>query len=109
MEDADFSSMATLEVSNTDSEPKPNSRPRKRPRRALEEAKEAKSQPSTSNTKLFVPFRALGLVTNHIPFVIQTRSFKGATDGPRVHILTCLGRSWALWEGGKMTLLFVGE
>jgi U3 small nucleolar RNA-associated protein 21 len=106
---ADFSSMAALEVSNTSNEPKSNSRPRKRPRKALEEAKVDKSQPSTSNTRLFVPFRALGLVTNHVPFVIQTRSFKGATDGPRVHILTCLGRSWALWEGGKMTLLFVGE
>ncbi len=51
---------------------------------------------------------ALGLITNHIPFVLQTRSHKGATDGPKVHLLTCLGKSWALWEGGKMTLLFVG-
>ena len=58
--------------------------------------------------RLFVPFRALGLVTNHIPFVLQTRSHKGATDGPRIHLLTCLGRAWALWEGGKMGLLFVG-
>lgn len=58
--------------------------------------------------RLFVPFRALGLVTNHIPLVLQTRSHKGATDGPRVHILTCLGKAWALWEGGKMGLLFVG-
>lgn len=57
--------------------------------------------------RLFVPFRALGLITNHVPFVLQTRSFKGATDGPRTHILTCLGKSWAMWEGGKMTLLFV--
>ncbi|KAI5121673.1 hypothetical protein M0805_002749 [Coniferiporia weirii] len=62
----------------------------------------------TPQPRLFAPFRALGLVTNHIPFVLQTRSFKGATEGPRVHILTCLGRSWALWEGGKITLLFVG-
>ena len=58
--------------------------------------------------RLFVPFRALGLITNHIPFVLQTRSHKGATDGPKIHLLTCLGKSWALWEGGKMTLLFVG-
>lgn len=59
--------------------------------------------------RLFAPFRALGLITNHVPFVLQARSHKGATDGPRVHILTCLGRSWALWEGGKMGLLFVGK
>lgn len=59
--------------------------------------------------RLFVPFRALGLITNHIPFVLQTRSHKGATDGPRIHLLTCLGKAWAMWEGGKMGLLFVGE
>jgi len=59
--------------------------------------------------QLFAPFRALGLITNHVPFYLQTRSYKDATDGPRIHILTCLGRSWALWEGGKMGLLFVGE
>ncbi|KAJ7685354.1 Utp21 specific WD40 associated putative domain-containing protein [Mycena polygramma] len=58
--------------------------------------------------RLFVPFRALGLITDNVPFVLQTRSHKGATDGPRIHLLTCLGRSWALWEGGKMGLLFVG-
>ena len=59
--------------------------------------------------RLFAPFRALGLITNHVPFVLQARSHKGATDGPRVHILTCLGKSWAIWEGEKMTLLFVGK
>ncbi|KAJ7444932.1 Utp21 specific WD40 associated putative domain-containing protein [Mycena latifolia] len=58
--------------------------------------------------RLFVPFRALGLITDSVPFVLQTRSYKGATEGPRIHLLTCLGKSWALWEGGKMGLLFVG-
>ena len=58
--------------------------------------------------RLFAPFRALGLITNHVPFVLQTRSHKGATDGPRLHLLTCLGKAWAMWEGGKMGLLFVG-
>jgi U3 small nucleolar RNA-associated protein 21 len=57
---------------------------------------------------LFAPFRALGLVTNHVPFALQTRTFKGASDGLKTHILTCLGRSWALWEGSQMTLLFAG-
>jgi U3 small nucleolar RNA-associated protein 21 len=59
--------------------------------------------------RLFAPFRALGLVTNQIPFVLQTRSYKGSSDGPKVHLLTCLGKSWSLWDAGKMTLLFVGE
>ena len=66
------------------------------------------NQRKKDKPRLFVPFRALGLITNHIPFVLQTRSHKGATDGPRIHLLTCLGREWALWEGGKMSLLFVG-
>ena len=79
--------------------------PRKKMRHenAASTPKTAKREP-----RLFVPFRALGLITNHIPFVLQSRSNKGATDGPKTHILTCLGRSWALWEGGKMGLLFVG-
>ncbi|KAK0228621.1 Utp21 specific WD40 associated putative domain-containing protein [Armillaria fumosa] len=79
--------------------------PRKKIRRT---ASSTSAQKQRAEPRLFVPFRALGLVTNHVPFVLQTRSYKGATDGPRVHILTCLGQSWALWEGGKMTLLFVG-
>lgn len=76
--------------------------PRKRQRQ------ETISSRKSSEPRLFAPFRVLGLITNHVPFVLQTRSFKGATDGPRIHILTCLGKAWALWEGGKMTLLFVG-
>ncbi|EJD02387.1 WD40 repeat-like protein [Fomitiporia mediterranea MF3/22] len=79
-------------------------RPRKRTRTDEITAKDAKTQ----KYRLFAPFRALGLVTNHIPFVLQARSFKGATEGPRINIVTCLGRSWAMWEGGKMTLLFIG-
>ncbi|KAF9557999.1 Utp21-domain-containing protein [Agrocybe pediades] len=78
------------------------------PRKRLRQDETPAPSTKTKEPRLFVPFRALGLITNHIPFVLQTRSYKGATDGPRIHILTCLGRSWALWEGGKMTLLFVG-
>ena len=60
------------------------------------------------NRRIFAPFRALGFVTNHVPFAIQVRTYKGATTAPRVHILTCLGRAWAELEGEKMRLLFVG-
>ncbi|RDX56504.1 Utp21-domain-containing protein [Lentinus brumalis] len=76
--------------------------PRKRARVDTPET-QTKQEP-----RLFAPFRALGLVTNNVPFVLQTRSHKGATDGPRVHLVTCLGKAWAMWEGGKMGLLFVG-
>lgn len=79
--------------------------PRKRCRLGADTGPQKKT---VKEPRLFVPFRALGLVTNHIPFVLQTRSHKGATEGPRLHLLTCLGRAWALWEGGKMGLLFVG-
>ncbi|KAJ4487730.1 Utp21 specific WD40 associated putative domain-containing protein [Lentinula aciculospora] len=77
--------------------------PRKRQRQDQKKTSKPKYEP-----RLFVPFRALGLITNHLPFIVQTRSHKGATDGPRIHILTCLGKSWALWNGAKMDLLFVG-
>ncbi|KAF9469440.1 Utp21 specific WD40 associated putative domain-containing protein [Collybia nuda] len=91
--------MVVDDTSNSSSPP-----PRKRLRQDLDSVnpKHSKLEP-----RLFVPFRALGLVTNHIPFVLQTRSHKGATDGPRIHLLTCLGKTWAMWEGGKMSLLFL--
>ena len=84
---------------------KANERPKKRVR-----AEDSTKQQKVSNRpQLYAPFRALGLVTTHVPFVVQTQSYKGAVDGPKVHILTCLGNSWALWDGGRMTLLFVGK
>lgn len=89
-----------LPVGNNDMEP----RPRKRIR-----ADSATDPPKIvhKDPRIFVPFRALGLITNHVPFVLQTRSHKGSTDGPQIVILTCLGKAWAMWEGGKMGLLFV--
>jgi U3 small nucleolar RNA-associated protein 21 len=79
--------------------------PRKRVRRDDEKVL---LTPKQECTRLFAPFRALGLVTNHVPFAVQTRATKGSTAPPRIHIVTCLGRSWLMWEGDKMTLLFVG-
>lgn len=84
-----------------------SSRPRKRPKHN-EDATATASLGVRNNASLFAPFRALGFVTNHVPFVLQVRSHKGASQGPRIHLVTCLGRAWALWEGGNMTLLFVG-
>ncbi|KAF9511143.1 hypothetical protein BS47DRAFT_1470832 [Hydnum rufescens UP504] len=51
--------------------------------------------------RLFVPFRALGFITNHVPF-------SGSSALPRIHIVTCLGKAWAMWEGDKMSLQFIG-
>ncbi|CDO73537.1 hypothetical protein BN946_scf185014.g7, partial [Trametes cinnabarina] len=78
------------------------------PRKRLRTDASNVAQKSKQEPRLFAPFRALGLITNNVPFVLQTRSHKGATDGPRVHLVTCLGKAWAMWEGGKMSLLFVG-
>lgn len=79
------------------------------PKKRTRTEKQVKYKGKQPQPRLFAPFRALGLVTNQVPFALQARSFKGATEGPQIYILTCLGRSWALWEGGKMTLLFVGK
>ncbi|KAI9057911.1 Utp21-domain-containing protein [Trametes sanguinea] len=78
------------------------------PRKRLRTDTTATAQKGKQEPRLFAPFRALGLITNSVPFVLQTRSHKGATDGPRIHLVTCLGKAWAMWEGGKMGLLFVG-
>ncbi|KAI0333500.1 Utp21-domain-containing protein [Cubamyces sp. BRFM 1775] len=78
------------------------------PRKRLRTEVASNPQTARQEPRLFAPFRALGLITNNVPFVLQTRSHKGATDGPRIHLVTCLGKAWAMWEGGKMGLLFVG-
>lgn len=79
------------------------------PRKRTRTEKRQVNGEKLASCRLFAPFRALGLITNHIPFVLQTRSYKGTSEGPRLHILTSLGKSWALWDGGKMTLLFVSK
>lgn len=79
------------------------------PRKRQRQEQQVEAHKPLREPRLFIPFRALGLITNYVPFVLQVRSHKGATEGPRIHLLTCLGRAWALWEGGKMGLLFVGE
>jgi U3 small nucleolar RNA-associated protein 21 len=84
-----------------------SSRPRKRPKHN-EDGSTIPSSDVRKNPILFAPFRALGFVTNHVPFVLQVRSHRGASQGPSVHIVTCLGQAWAHWEGDKLTLLFVG-
>lgn len=83
------------------------------PRKRLRTENDPKAPSSSSSShlssqRLYAPFRALGLVTNHVPFAVQTRTTKGSTAPPRIHIVTCLGNSWLMWEGERMTLLFVG-
>lgn len=72
----------------------------------------AAAGPSTSrlpSPRLFHPFRALGFVCDHIPISIHVHQAKGALATPHVNILTSVGRSWLMWDAGRMTLVFVGK
>ena len=99
----------TVEVDDEESTRPPRKRVRSSLTRAGSTARPIVAEETPNSRRLFAPFRALGLITNQVPFALQVRAVKGSSEGPRLHILTCMGKSWALWEGGRMTLLFVGE
>jgi hypothetical protein len=40
---------------------------------------------------------------------MQARTYKGDSEGPKLVIVTCMGKAWAMWEGGRMGLLFVSK
>jgi U3 small nucleolar RNA-associated protein 21 len=64
---------------------------------------------ASKDRRLFTPFRALGVISNHVPLALQTRSAKNV-DKPVVNVVTSLGKSWAMWDAaGSLRLLFVGE
>ena len=72
----------------------------------------AQAGPSSSripSPRLFHPFRALGFVCDHVPISIHVHQAKGALATPHVNILTSVGRSWLMWEAGRMGLVFVGK
>lgn len=80
-----------------------------REKRARAHTKE-KDVPSVKERKdaLYAPFRALGYITNHVPFVLQVRFGGKDAQTPDVNVVTCLGDTWAMWNADRMTLLFVG-
>jgi U3 small nucleolar RNA-associated protein 21 len=51
---------------------------------------------------LFAPFRALGYITNDVPICIQQR-------GQTFAITCCIGKSFQIYDGEKLKLLFVGS
>ncbi|UZJ51500.1 hypothetical protein CBS101457_000820 [Exobasidium rhododendri] len=63
----------------------------------------------TVRQKLFQPFRALGLITDHVPFVLSIKHGGKDASRPDVNIIACIGTSWTMWDADRMTLLFVGE
>ncbi|WFD33760.1 rRNA-processing protein utp21 [Malassezia cuniculi] len=78
------------------------------PREKRARAEPAKDAPLPPQVALYTPFRALGYITNGVPFVLQTRFGGKDTTVPDVTVVTSIGDSWAMWNADKMTLLFVG-
>lgn len=77
---------------------------------ATRPAKKARQvEKAAKDRRLFTPFRALGVISNHVPLALQTRSAKDVNK-PVVQVVTSLGKSWAMWDAaGSLRLLFVGE
>lgn len=82
----------------------------KRAPKRLKTQPEGEAGPSRlPSPRLFHPFRALGFVCDHVPISIFVHQAKGALAVPHVNILTSVGRSWLMWEAGRMGLVFVGK
>ncbi|WVW84648.1 hypothetical protein I302_106682 [Kwoniella bestiolae CBS 10118] len=64
--------------------------------------------PSKPTPRLFAPFRALGHVTDHVPYAMFVHTPQGALATPTVQITTSVGRSWLMWDAARMTLVFAG-
>lgn len=78
-------------------------------KRVKEQKQDVSSKQKGHRPRLFQPFRALGLITDHIPFVLSIRHGGKDATKPDIIIITCIGNSWTMWDAEKMTLLFVGE
>ncbi|KAF9932543.1 hypothetical protein BGZ75_004042 [Mortierella antarctica] len=57
--------------------------------------------PKAVAPRIFVPFRAIGYVTNEVPFSIQLK-------GQAYFLTTCVGSTFHIYDIAKMNLLFVG-
>ncbi|KAL7423168.1 rRNA-processing protein utp21 [Cryptotrichosporon argae] len=62
--------------------------------------------PAPVGSRLFAPFRALGYVSDHVPFSMFVHAPKGALAKPTIHLVTSVGRSWLMWDADRITLLF---
>lgn len=86
------------------------SAPKRARRSSIGQAKGRSSHSLTiKRPKLFQPFRALGLVTDDVPFVLLVRHGGKDAVKPDIYVFTCIGNSWMMWDADRMTLLFVGE
>lgn len=85
------------------------SRPQKRNKKDEKEERPRPSAAPLPQSRLFAPFRALGYISDHVPFSMFVHTPKGALAKPTIHIVTSVGRSWLMWDAERMTLLFAGE
>lgn len=83
------------------------SRPQKRNKNDVQ-PEAPKPVAALPQSRLFAPFRALGYVSDHVPFSMFVHTPKGALAKPTIHIVTSVGRSWLMWDAERMTLLFAG-
>lgn len=58
---------------------------------------------------LFTPYLALGIISNHVPFVLQIRHGGKDADKPDVNIVTSLGNCWSIWTAESLMQVFVGH
>ncbi|KAI8868541.1 YVTN repeat-like/Quino protein amine dehydrogenase [Ramicandelaber brevisporus] len=61
-----------------------------------------KSQSSQTGSRVFVPFRAIGYVSNNVPFALQAR-------GTAHFLTTCVGSTFHVYDIESLNLLFVGS
>ncbi|EEB05244.1 U3 snoRNP-associated protein Utp21 [Schizosaccharomyces japonicus yFS275] len=68
--------------------------------------KKRKIQPEPAkkprDSRIFAPFRAIGYVSNHVPFDIEAR-------GSHFLATTCVGNAFQTYDCEKLNLLFVGK
>ncbi|KAI8379183.1 Utp21 specific WD40 associated putative domain-containing protein [Radiomyces spectabilis] len=57
---------------------------------------------TVARSHIYQPFRAIGYVTNDVPFVVETR-------GQDHFLTTCVGYNFQIYNLEKMNLLFVGS
>lgn len=57
---------------------------------------------------LFTPYLALGIISNHVPFVLQIRHGGKDASKPDVNIVSSLGNSWSIWTAESLMQVFVG-
>ncbi|RKP29417.1 Utp21-domain-containing protein [Metschnikowia bicuspidata] len=64
--------------------------------------KRRKTPAASKCSRIFAPFRALGMVSEHIPFALGTL-------GGTFYIVTSVGRSFQIYDAATLHLLFVSQ